>query len=170
MSNRVATLSKHLLKEIKPNAYRPNRAISVLDSYIAYVEKGSQKSKDCIVFLHGNPASSFLWRKVVTEVEAKASNANQFYLLCPDLIGHGRSGESTQGYDFFTHYKYLESWFDAVIPQHRKVILCIHDWGSGLGFHWAANHLDRVKGIVHMVREIHYQPETDFTNSFNRSL
>ena len=120
--------------------YTRKRA-KVLDSEMAYVDTGDGAP---IVFLHGNPTSSYLWRNVIREVEASGR------CLAPDLIGMGESGKAGDGdYTFATHAKYLDAWFDAVLPS-GKVVLVIHDWGSGLGFHWANRHRDRVEGIVYM--------------------
>ncbi len=117
------------------------KRVNVLDSEMAYIDAGSGAP---IVFLHGNPTSSYLWRNVIREVEGSGR------CLAPDLIGMGESGKAEGGdYTFATHAKYLDAWFDAVLPS-GKVVLVIHDWGSGLGFHWANRHRDRVEGIVYM--------------------
>jgi haloalkane dehalogenase len=97
-----------------------------------------------LVFLHGNPTSSFLWRNVIPHLEAQA------HCLAPDLIGMGESGPSAGGsYRFADHARYLDAWFEAAVPRAR-VTLVVHDWGSALGFHWAHRHSDRVKGIAYM--------------------
>ena len=117
------------------------KQVDVLDSTMAYIDTGSGAP---IVFLHGNPTSSYLWRNVIKEAEGAGR------CLAPDLIGMGDSGSSGDGdYTFATHAKYLDAWFDAVLPE-GKIILVIHDWGSGLGFHWANRNRDRVEGIVYM--------------------
>lgn len=118
------------------------KRVEVLDSDMAYIDTGSG---DPIVFLHGNPTSSYLWRNVIREVEGSGR------CLAPDLIGMGESGKASKGgdYTFAGHAKYLDAWFDAVIPS-GKLVLVVHDWGSGLGFHWAKRRQDRVEGIVYM--------------------
>jgi haloalkane dehalogenase len=122
---------------------RERKRVSVLDSEIAYVDTGNP-GDDAVVMLHGNPTSSYLWRNVVSEVEGAAR------CLTPDLIGMGQSGKKPSGeYTFVEHAKFLDAWFDAVLPT-EKIILVIHDWGSALGFHWANRHRDRVQGIVYM--------------------
>ena len=126
---------------ISPADPYTRKRVKVLDSEMAYVDTGNGAP---IVFLHGNPTSSYLWRNVIREVEASGR------CLAPDLIGMGESGKAGDGdYTFATHAKYLDAWFDAVLPS-GKVVLVIHDWGSGLGFHWANRHRDRVEGIVYM--------------------
>ena len=115
--------------------------VSVLDTDMAYVDVGQG---DPIVFLHGNPTSSYLWRNVIPHLEKSAR------CLAPDMVGMGSSGKSPNGsYRFVDHSKYLDAWFDAVIPD-SKVTLVVHDWGSALGFHWARRYPDRIKGIAYM--------------------
>ena len=71
-------------------------------------------------------------------------------LLAPDLIGMGKSGKNPSGsYRFADHYKYLDAWMDAM-DLGDNIVIVIHDWGSGLGFHWANEHRDRIQGIVYM--------------------
>ena len=115
--------------------------VSVLDTDMAYVDVGQG---DPIVFLHGNPTSSYLWRNVIPHLEKSAR------CLAPDMVGMGSSGKSPNGsYRFVDHSKYLDAWFDAVIPD-SKVTLVVHDWGSALGFHWARRYPDRIKGVAYM--------------------
>lgn len=115
--------------------------VSVLDTDIAYVDVGQG---DPVVFLHGNPTSSYLWRNVIPHLEKSAR------CLAPDMVGMGSSGKAPNGsYRFVDHSKYLDAWFDAVIPD-SKVTLVVHDWGSALGFHWARRYPDRIKGVAYM--------------------
>ncbi len=117
------------------------KRINVLDSEMAYIDEGSG---DPIVFLHGNPTSSYLWRNIMPHCEGQGR------LLAPDLIGMGQSGKNPAGsYRFVDHYKYLSAWMDAM-NLGGNIVLVIHDWGSGLGFHWANEHRDRIQGIVFM--------------------
>ena len=116
------------------------RRLGVLDSHMAYVEVGVG---DPIVFLHGNPTSSYLWRNVIPHVESGGR------CLAPDLIGMGRSGRVASGqYRLADHVRYLDAWFAAL--DLRRVTLVVHDWGSALGFHWARRHPDRVRALVYM--------------------
>src|SRR3989441_9933954 len=117
------------------------RRVGVLDSEMAYVDTGRGRP---VVFLHGNPTSSYLWRNVIPHVTGIAR------CLAPDLIGMGDSGKAPGGsYRFVDHARYLDAWFDALALGGR-VILVVHDWGSALGFHWAARHRERVRGLVYM--------------------
>jgi haloalkane dehalogenase len=117
------------------------KRIPVLDTEMAYVDVGQG---DPIVFLHGNPTSSYLWRNLIPHLE------NSARCLAPDLIGMGSSGKSIDGsYRFVDHSRHLDAWLDSV-ELTGKVTLVIHDWGSALGFHWAKRHPDRIKGIAYM--------------------
>lgn len=109
---------------------------------MSYVDTGGKGP--AVVYLHGNPTSSYLWRNVITEVEPHAR------CLAPDLIGMGDSGaDPNEGYRFVDHRRYLDAWFDAVLPNER-VYLVGHDWGGALGFDWARRHSERVLGIAYM--------------------
>jgi haloalkane dehalogenase len=125
------------------------RRVAVTDSEMAYVDAGAG---DPMVFLHGNPTSSYLWRNVIPHLEGLAR------CLAPDLIGMGQSGRSPSGsYRFVDHARYLDAWFEA-LDLTLNVTLVAHDWGSALAFYWAHRHPDRVKGIVYM--EAIVQPVT----------
>ncbi len=112
---------------------------------IAYVDTGEG---DPIVMLHGNPTSSYLWRNIVPEVESLGR------VIVPDLIGQGSSEKlpvegGPERYSFEVAYTYL----DGLLQQlgiDSKVLFVIHDWGSALGFHWAKNHPESVRGIAYM--------------------
>ncbi|WP_404328322.1 haloalkane dehalogenase [Mesobacillus maritimus] len=138
------------------------KRVKVLDSEMAYIDEGTG---DPIVFLHGNPTSSYLWRNIIPEVEGLGR------CLAPDLIGMGQSGKNPNGsYRFVDHARYLDAWFDAL--DLKNVTLVIHDWGSGLGFHWANRNRDRVKGIAYMeafVRPVTWEEWPDSaTNIFKK--
>ena len=110
---------------------------------MAYVDEGEGEP---VVFLHGNPTSSYLWRNVVPHVRELGLRC-----LAPDLVGMGDSdplpdpGPGT--YSFFTHQAYLDAFLDAVVPSGR-VTLVLHDWGSALGFAWAERNRVRTRGIA----------------------
>ena len=111
---------------------------------MAHVEEGEGAP---ILFLHGNPTSSYLWRDVMAEM------AGVSRLLAPDLIGCGDSDKlpdsGPEAYTIAEHARFLEAWIDAVIPD-GQVTLVIHDWGGALGFDWARRHPDRVRAIAYM--------------------
>ncbi len=117
------------------------RRVRVLDSEMAYVDAGAG---DPIVFLHGNPTSSYLWRNVIPHMERLGR------CLAPDLIGMGDSGKAPNGsYRFVDQSRYLDAWFDT-LGVRANVVLVGHDWGSALAFHWAHRHPERVRAIVYM--------------------
>jgi haloalkane dehalogenase len=105
---------------------------------------------DPIVFLHGNPTSSFLWRNVIPELSSLGR------CLAPDLIGFGRSGKPDIAYGFKDQVRYMNAWFDAL--RLERVTLVGHDWGGAIGFDWAARHPDRVRAIAFM--ETYPRPQT----------
>jgi haloalkane dehalogenase len=111
---------------------------------MAYHERGTGEA---VVFLHGNPTSSYLWRNVIPHVEPHAR------CLALDLIGMGDSAKLDDpgpgSYRFVEHRRYLDAFMDAVHPGDR-ITLVVHDWGSGLGFDWARRHPERVAGIAYM--------------------
>jgi len=129
----------------------PRERVRILDSEMAYVDTGAG---DPVVFLHGNPTSSYLWRNVIPHV------AGSRRCLAPDLIGMGESGKSSGGtYRFADHARYLDGWFEA-LELSRNVVLVVHDWGSALGFDWARRHPERVTGTAYMeaiVRPVTWQ-------------
>ena len=125
---------------ISPADPWPRKRVRVLDTELSYVDTGSGAP---VVFLHGNPTSSYLWRNVITHVVPVAR------CLAPDLVGMGESGKAPAGsYRFVDHVRYLDAWFEAL--GLRDVTLVVHDWGSALGFDWARRHPDRVRGLVYM--------------------
>lgn len=118
----------------------PRKRIAVLDTEISFVDTGAGHP---IVFMHGNPTSSYLWRNVIPHC------ADVGRCLAPDLIGMGQSGASPSGsYRFADHSRVLDAWFDAL--GISNAVLVGHDWGGSLGFHWAARNPDRVRGIAYM--------------------
>jgi len=125
-------------------ALPPKRRIRIEGREMAYVEVGAG---DPIVFLHGNPTSSYLWRNVIPHVAALGR------CLAPDLIGMGDSeklaASGPDAYRFVDHRRHLDAWLEAV-GVRSDVTLVIHDWGSALGFDWARRHSDAVRGIAYM--------------------
>jgi haloalkane dehalogenase len=116
----------------------------ILGREMAYVEVGQG---DPIVFLHGNPTSSYLWRNVLPHLEPLGR------CIAPDLLGMGDSDklpDSGPGsYRFVEHRRYLDFLLES-LDVRKRVTLVIHDWGSALGFDWANRHRDAVKGIAYM--------------------
>jgi haloalkane dehalogenase len=111
---------------------------SVLDSTMHHEDVPGTGTP--VVFLHGNPSSSRMWRAVLPAVEVPNR------LLAPDLIGMGRSGKPDLPYRFADHARYLDAWFDQLALD--EVVLVGHDWGGALAFDYAARHPDRVRGVA----------------------
>lgn len=111
---------------------------------MGYVEVGTGSP---IVFLHGNPTSSYLWRNILPYAEAFGR------CIAPDMIGMGDSDklpDSGPGrYDFKTHSSYLDDLF-AQLDITRDVTLVVHDWGGPLGFDWAYRNQAAIKGFIYM--------------------
>ena len=120
------------------------RTRRVFDLDMAYVEIGSG---DPIVFLHGNPTSSYLWRGVIPHV------AGLGRCIVPDLIGMGDSAKladsGPDAYRYVQHRGYLDELL-RLLEVRDRVTLVGHDWGSVLAFDWAVRHPDSVRGIVYM--------------------
>jgi haloalkane dehalogenase len=116
----------------------------VLGLELAYVDEGQG---DPIVFLHGNPTFSYIWRNIIPHVQELGR------IIAPDLIGMGDSHkppESGPGsYTFVEHRRYLDALLEALGVRER-VTFVVHDWGSALGFDWSYRHPDAVKGIAYM--------------------
>jgi haloalkane dehalogenase len=130
-----------IVRDISALDPHPRRQAALLGTTISYVEVGHG---DPVVFLHGNPTYSYLWRNVIPHV------ADLGRCLAPDLVGMGRSGPAPgMSYRFADHARYLTGWFDSVVGD-RPAVLVVHDWGSALGFEWARRHPDRVRGIAYM--------------------
>jgi haloalkane dehalogenase len=113
--------------------------IDINGSSIHYIEEGSG---DPILFLHGNPTSSYLWRNIIPHLTSYGR------CIAPDLIGMGKSAKPDIDYRFVDHSKYVESFINKM--ELKNITFVIHDWGSALGFHYAMRHEDNVKGIAFM--------------------
>src|SRR5260370_24045383 len=99
-----------------------SRNVGILGASMHYLEEGTG---DPIVFLHGNPTSSHLWRNVIPRLSPQGR------CLAVDLIGFGRSGKPDIAYRLTDHARYLSAWFEAL--KLSRVTLVLHDWGATLG-------------------------------------
>jgi len=122
----------------------PSRFVNVLDKRMAYVEMGQGRP---IVFQHGNPTSSYLWRNIMPHV------ADLGRCIALDLIGMGSSDKLDDSgphrYTFTEHRRYFDAALEA-LGVSADTVLVVHDWGSALGFDWANRHRDAVRGICFM--------------------
>jgi haloalkane dehalogenase len=137
---------------------------SINGKKMAYVDEGEG---DPIVFLHGNPTSSYLWRNVMPHLEGQGR------LIAPDLIGMGDSekldNSGPDRYTFVEHRDYLDALFDE-IGVAENVVFVIHDWGSALGFDWANRHRDAVQGIAYMEAIVRPIPSWDMWPDAARNI
>jgi haloalkane dehalogenase len=136
------------------------KSAEVLGKRMAYVETGLDAGAgDPIVFLHGNPTSSYLWRNIIPHLESQGR------CIAPDLIGMGDSdrldASGPDSYRFVEHRKYLDALLET-LGVDSNVTLVIHDWGSALGFDWANRHRDAVKGIAYMEAIVRPMPWDDW--------
>lgn len=127
-------------QEISADFPFESKYIEVHGSKMHYIDEGEG---DPILFLHGNPMSSYLWRNIIPHL------SGQGRCIAPDLIGMGKSDHPDIPYRFDDQYRYLSGFVDA-LGIGSNVTLVIHDWGSALGFRWAHDHADDVKAIAFM--------------------
>jgi haloalkane dehalogenase len=124
--------------------FAPKSYAEVNGRRMAYIDAGAGET---IVFQHGNPTSSYLWRNVMRQCEGLGR------LVACDLIGMGDSDKLTPSgadrYGYAEQRDYLWALWDKLALGSR-IVLVLHDWGSALGFEWARRHPERVAGIVYM--------------------
>ncbi len=129
---------------IQSKPFALKKTASIIGREMAYIDEGEGNA---IVFQHGNPTSSYLWRNVMPHCQGSGR------LIACDLIGMGDSEKlpdsGPQRYTFAEHREHLDALF-AHLNLGDKVVLVVHDWGSALGFDWARRNADRVAGIVYM--------------------
>ena len=141
----------------------PRQRRRVRDTEMAYVDVGSGAP---LVFIHGNPTSSYLWRNVI------AGLLDVGRCIAPDLVGMGESGPAPRGcYRLFEQAAYLDHLFDALAIENA--VLVLQDWGVPLGVDWARRHPERVRAVVHMegiMRTMTWSEWPAATRDFVRAL
>lgn len=134
--------------------------VSVLGTDMAYIDVGTGNP---IVFLHGNPTPSYLWRNIIPHLLPFGR------CLAPDYVGMGYSSPAPNGsYRVRDHQRHIDAWLDAV-GVNSNVIFVVHDFGSILGFNWAQRHPDKIKALVYMeciVRSFSWDDWPDNTRAF----
>lgn len=138
--------------------YEP-RFAEVFGSRMHYIEAGTG---DPILFLHGNPTWSYLWRNVIPHLSSLGR------CIAPDLIGFGRSGKPSLEYTWFDHSRYLDQFIETLGLEN--ITLVLHDQGSGLGFHYARRHERNIKAIAFMEAIIRPYPWDEFSTPEFREL
>jgi len=137
-------------KEISAEFPFESKYVEVLESQMHYIDEGQG---DVILFIHGNPTSSYLWRNIIPYVSDDAR------VIAVDLIGMGKSDKPDIDYSFEDHAKYLDGFIKEL--ELKNVTLVIHDWGSALGFNYAANNEGNIKGIAFMEALLMPMPSYD---------
>ena len=132
-----------------------SKYVEVHGSKMHYIDEGAG---DPILFLHGNPTSSYLWRNIIPFLTPHGR------CIAPDLIGMGKSDKPDIPYRFFDHYKYVEGFIEKM--GLSNVTLVIHDWGSGLGFHYAMQNEADIKGIAFMEAIVRPSKWSEFPRDF----
>jgi len=142
ISEKSQTLQGNLLsfeKNISSKFPFQSHYVEVMGSRMHYIDEGRG---DPILFIHGNPTSSYLWRNIIPFVEPYGR------IIAVDLIGMGKSDKPDIDYRFVDHAKYLEEFIGKL--DLKNITLVIHDWGSALGFNYAKNNEQNIKGIAFM--------------------
>jgi haloalkane dehalogenase len=116
------------------------RQLPVLGTHMAYTDTAG--SGPTVLFLHGNPASSFIWRDVIPHVAPLAR------CIAPDLIGFGKSGKPDLDYRFQDHVRYLDAFVEGL--KLKEVFLVGQDWGAALALHFATRFSARMLGLAFM--------------------
>ncbi|MDJ0719309.1 MAG: haloalkane dehalogenase [Prochloraceae cyanobacterium] len=135
-------VAHELAAELPAPDFHPSyesKLVTIEGSQIHYMEKGAG---DPIVFIHGNPESSYIWRNVMPYLEPYGR------VIAPDLIGFGKSDKPKIAYEYEDFYKYLDGFYKALNLQNMTFV--IHDWGSVLGFDYARQNRSQVRGIAYM--------------------
>lgn len=144
-----------MIKAISSDFPFQSKYLEVNGSRIHYIDEGQG---DPILFIHGNPTSSYIWRNIIPYV------TNCARAVAVDLIGFGKSDKPNIDYGFTNTYTYLEAFIEQL--QLKNITLVVQDWGSGLGFHYANTHRENIRGIAFM--EAMYE-QKDW-NSMSRDL
>jgi haloalkane dehalogenase len=129
--------------------------VEVHGSRLHYLDEGSG---DPILFLHGNPTSCYLWRNIVPRLTSHGR------CLAPDLIGMGRSDKPDIAYRFVDHYRYVEGFIETLGLE--RITLVLHDWGSALGFRYAMQQPEKIKGLAFMEAILKTYSWKDFPPDF----
>jgi haloalkane dehalogenase len=147
--------------EISPDFPFESRYVDVHGSRMHYVDEGPPEAPP-VLFLHGNPTSSYLWRNIIPFV------APHTRAIAPDLIGMGRSDKPDIGYRFFDQSHYLEGFIEAL--GLTDLTLVLHDWGSALGFHYARRHEANIRGIAFTEAILAPAKWRDFPGRYNTTF
>lgn len=126
-------------EQVRADFPYPSHYVEIKGSKMHFAAAGTG---DPILFLHGQPTWSYLWRNIMPELEKNGQ------VIALDLIGYGKSDKPDIAYEMTDHIAYVEAFIEKL--DLKNITLVIHDWGSFFGFHYAMNNPDNVKGIAFM--------------------
>jgi haloalkane dehalogenase len=142
--NFIANESSKNITDSSITSYKKNY-ISIDGLQMAYHQEGKGSP---ILFFHGNPTSSYEWRKIIPHISGLGK------CIAHDMMGMGNSSKVpatvANRYTYEYHYAVIEKFIDKIVEKKKKIILVAHDWGGVLAIHWARLHPGRVKGIAFM--------------------
>ena len=131
--------------DVKADFPFQSKYLDIGGSKIHYVEEGN--GANTVLFLHGCPTSSYLWRNIIPILTASGNN----HCIALDLIGFGKSDKPDIDYNFQDHFRYVKGFIDEMqLCNNKNLIIVGHDWGGVLGFWYAFNNQERIKGIAFM--------------------
>tara|TARA_A100001015_G_scaffold300170_1_gene385220 strand:- start:387 stop:1280 length:894 start_codon:yes stop_codon:yes gene_type:complete len=132
------------MMSLSAKPYANKKTMVINDKVMSYIDEGEG---DTIIFQHGNPTSSYLWRNIMPHLEGQGR------LIACDLIGMGDSEKLTNsGPNSYSYFEQRDFLFELLEKLNigKNVIFVIHDWGSALGFDWSYQNQERVQGIAYM--------------------
>lgn len=136
-------------KNISSEFRFPSKYADVENAKIHYIEFNESINSDTVfLYIHGNPTSSYIWRNIIPFTASFGRS------IALDLIGFGKSSKLDIDYTFQDHIKYVNGFISKL--NLKNIVLVLHDWGGAIGFNYAMNHPENVKGIVFM--ETFYKP------------
>lgn len=133
-------LVRHLDRPPSHEFHYEHETLEVEGHTMAYVDAGKRDAEHAVVFVHGAPESSYIWRNIMPYVEHQAR------VIAPDHIGHGLSDKPKITYSIETFYKFFEGLLEKL--ELQNIILVTQDWGSVVGPLYGANHPEKVSGVV----------------------
>lgn len=139
LAQELSDKEKMLLPKVEDAPFEIGQYVRVGGVKLHYHDKGAG---DPILFIHGNPTSSYLWRNITPYLE------EQGRVIALDLVGMGRSDKPEIDYRYDEHYAYLDAFIRAL--ELKNITLVVHDWGAALGFDYARRNPDSVKAIAFM--------------------
>jgi len=143
LGKNVGKKNKVMKPNISPEFPFTSKYVEVFDSKIHYIDVSeNRKTETVFLFIHGNPTSSYLWRNIIPYTTPLGRS------IAMDLVGFGKSGKPNIDYTFQEHINYLNAFIKKL--NIKNIVLVLHDWGGAIGFNYAMNNAENVKGIIFM--------------------